>query len=178
MKKLFTYLAAVLLCGAVAAQNMPKHLYVAGQADGGKTKVYNCNTKEVKYVNGHLRNIGVDNNGNIYILVCSDVKGWGNYYVYRNFDEKKAGQVLECGAVIQNGKKLYSWGGSVDNSFDLVAVYNGFYKLTRLPNKDLIIHYQKKYVFDGRYYRYLESDDITVPAGTIDGREPMLAVAE
>lgn len=413
MKKLLVLLFATLMCGAMAAQStpkMPRHLYVAGQADGGKTKVYNCNTKEVKYVNGHLCNIGVDNNGNVYILVCSDYRGWGNYYVYKNFDDKnpylsfvwnqqegiyssmamkvkgnnvivagvqslgfndkgyqsrmfgylngkrifmtgydrkslkyenfrghlkivgsgldarlttysenfsynpqcdylscvyrvsdvdyyggaiyttgwgereysdnimsnkyylvrrcprvwkngaeiiaqyenktgaawhinvlqkdgieyiftsghkgslgyawehsteqysdisatypgfrkeatfyvgsnenghifcrvflaqkKAGQVLECGAVIQNGKKLYSWGGSVDNSFDLVAVSNGFYKLTRLPNEDLIIHYQKKYVFDGRYYRYLESDDITVPAGIIDGREPMLAVAE
>lgn len=86
MKKLYLFLLAAILSGAaLQAQTMPKGLCVAGWS-GNEVKVYNCNTKETKTVKGYFRNFGVDNSGNVYVLVCSSSTGWGNYYVYKNFN--------------------------------------------------------------------------------------------
>lgn len=75
----------LLLSGVSAQNNLPKYLYVAGQ-NGANVSVYNCNTKKTYTVPGYFHNIGVDNSGNVYILVCDDKSGWGNYYVYKNFN--------------------------------------------------------------------------------------------
>lgn len=83
MKKLFLTLMVALLCSAAQAITMPKHIYVASQ-DGNIVKVYNVQAKETMFVNGFLRDIGVDKGGNVYVLVCSTENGWGNYYVYKN----------------------------------------------------------------------------------------------
>lgn len=73
------------MCGVVSSKpTMPKHLVVAGQS-GNKVKVYNCNTKETKTLDGYLKNIGLDNSGNVYVLVCDGMHGWGNYTVYKNY---------------------------------------------------------------------------------------------
>jgi hypothetical protein len=83
MKKIFFLLIAALMCNAASAITMPRHIYVAGQ-NGKEVVVHNCITRETKTVHGYLRNIGVDNSGNVYILVCNTENGWGNYYVYKN----------------------------------------------------------------------------------------------
>lgn len=82
-KKILLLLIATLMYSAASAVTMPKHLYVAGQ-NGNTVVVHNCITHETKTINGYLRDIGVDNSGNVYILVCNTENGWGNYYVYKN----------------------------------------------------------------------------------------------
>lgn len=85
MKKLFLFLIAALMSGVVSASiTMPKHLVVAGQS-GTQIKVYNCKTKETKTVPGYLKNVGVDNSGNVYVLSCNSPNGWGDYTVYKNY---------------------------------------------------------------------------------------------
>ena len=84
MKKLFLFLLAALMCGAASASiTMPKHLVVAGQSDK-QVKVYNCKTKATYSLSGYLRNVGVDNSGNVYVLVANQQNGWGSYTVYKN----------------------------------------------------------------------------------------------
>lgn len=84
MKKLFLFLLAALMCGAASASiTMPKHLVVAGQSDK-QVKVYNCKTKATYSLSGYLRNVGVDNSGNVYVLVANQKNGWGSYTVYKN----------------------------------------------------------------------------------------------
>ena len=73
-----------MLAGVASAMKMPQDVYVAGQ-NGEKVMVYNCKTQETKTIRGYLRNIGVDNAHNVYVLVCDDSSGWGNYYIYKNF---------------------------------------------------------------------------------------------
>lgn len=92
MKRLLLFLVAAILFGAATAA--PRDLYVAGQS-GGDVKVYNCNTKETKTIKGYLRNIGVDSKGNVYVLVCNVSHGWGNYYVYRNFESTPYQSLVE-----------------------------------------------------------------------------------
>lgn len=84
------------MCGTMMGQEapkMPKHMVVAGQK-GSSVQVYDCITKNIKSVPGYLRNIGIDNNGNVYILVSENKSGWGNYYVYKNYDTKNPYQSL------------------------------------------------------------------------------------
>ena len=85
------------------APKMPKHLVVAGQ-NGANVQVYDCVAKTTKSVPGYLRNIGIDNNGNVYILVSDERSGWGNYYVYKNYDTKNPYQSL----VWNNAEGIYS----------------------------------------------------------------------
>ena len=70
---------------ANAQSNSAKYLYVSGQ-NGGNVEVYNCKTKKTNTVPGYFHNIGLDLKGNVYLLVCDQASGWGNYYVYKNFD--------------------------------------------------------------------------------------------
>ena len=84
MKRLFIILLAMLaLGGALQAQNKPRYIYIAGQ-NGDKVEYGNCFTKNIATVNGYLHNICLDNSGNVYVLVCDQPSGWGNYYIYKN----------------------------------------------------------------------------------------------
>lgn len=86
MKKILTFIIAAMFTSIASAVVVPKSLYVARQ-NGENVMVLNCNTKETKFINGYLKNIGVDDNHNVYVLVCDKQDGWGSYYVYKNFSK-------------------------------------------------------------------------------------------
>ena len=100
MKKIISLIALVCLFAAnlAAQQNpmptpLPQKAFVAGQ-NGNVVAIYDCNEKAVYYIPGYLHDIGVDNKGDLYTLVCDEVSGWGNYYVYKNFDTRNPYQSL------------------------------------------------------------------------------------
>lgn len=83
MKKLFLFALAALFAGSSFADNLPSDLFVASQ-NVGVVQVYNCKTKETFMFSGYLRDIGVDNKHNLYVLVSNAQSGWGDYTVYKN----------------------------------------------------------------------------------------------
>jgi hypothetical protein len=86
MKKIFFFLVAAMMSGVVFAGGtiaMPTHLFVACQ-NGSKVTVINCKTNETTKLDGYMKDLGVDKNGNVYVLVCDSQYGWDDYTVYKN----------------------------------------------------------------------------------------------
>lgn len=96
MKKLFlsTFIFWLLSFCSLSAQQkpmptpMPQKAFVAGQ-NGNVVAIYDCNEKATYFIPGYLHDIGVDKKGDLYTLVCNVSSGWGNYYVYKNFNTTK-----------------------------------------------------------------------------------------
>lgn len=87
LKRISLLCLSFLFLLSASAQTNPRYIYVAGQ-NGDKVEIVNCNTQKSATFNGYLRNLGIDDNGNMYVLVCDQPNGWGNYYIYKNYDTK------------------------------------------------------------------------------------------
>ena len=82
MNRILSLLAGIGICLSAAAQ-APADLYYTVQ-NGTHVTVYNANNGTNYTLNGYARNIGIDNNHNVYVLV-GDGKDLGvNYTVYKN----------------------------------------------------------------------------------------------
>lgn len=86
MKKILLTISAALAFLVSAAGQECHKIVVADNYEDGNTIVYNPLDNSRYYLEGYICNIDIDNDYNVYVLVCNSDNGIGSYTVYKNED--------------------------------------------------------------------------------------------